>query len=65
MIVPIEEIFSDVDSDALSAQLRRVLSKYGRSLQSDRRHLLGQFQMMRVARKVVGSAASAPAPGSC
>jgi uncharacterized protein (DUF2252 family) len=54
MIVPIEEVFGGMDADALYAQLRRVLSMYGRSLQSDRRHLLGQFEMMRVARKVVG-----------
>ena len=31
-----------------------MLGKYQRSLQSDRRHLLGQFAMMQVARKVVG-----------
>jgi uncharacterized protein (DUF2252 family) len=54
MIVPIEEVFGDVQADALSAQLRRVLTKYVRSLQSDRRHLVRQFQMGRVARKVVG-----------
>ena len=43
MIVPIEEIFSDVQADALSSQLHQVLTKYVRSLQSDRRHLVGQF----------------------
>ena len=31
-----------------------VLTKYGRSLQSDRRHLVEQFEMVQVARKVVG-----------
>ena len=41
MIVPIEEVFSDVQADALYAQLHRVLTKYRRSLQSDRRHLVG------------------------
>ena len=54
MIVPIEEVFADVQADALYKQLRAVLGKYQRSLQSDRRHLLGQFAMMQVARKVVG-----------
>jgi uncharacterized protein (DUF2252 family) len=54
MIVPIEEVFSDVQADALQAELRAVLGKYQRSLQSDRRHLLGQFAMVQVARKVVG-----------
>mgnify|MGYP003694674167 CR=1 FL=1 len=54
MIVPIEEVFADVQADALYKQLRAVLGKYQRSLQSDRRHLLGQFAMVQVARKVVG-----------
>ena len=54
MIVPIEEVFADVQADALNKELRAVLGKYQRTLQSDRRHLLGQFAMMQVARKVVG-----------
>jgi hypothetical protein len=36
-----------------------------RSLLSDRRRLLEQFTLVQVARKAVGSAVSAPAPGSC
>ena len=54
MIVPIEEIFADVQADAIYDLLRTVLGKYGRTLQSDRRHLLEQFTMVQVARKVVG-----------
>ena len=54
MIVPIEEVFSDVQADAITAQIRAVLSKYRRSLQSNRRHLLEQFTLVQVARKVVG-----------
>jgi uncharacterized protein (DUF2252 family) len=53
-IVPIEEVFADVQADAIYEQIRGVLSKYGRSLQSDRRHLLKQFTLVQVARKVVG-----------
>ena len=34
--------------------IRTVLGKYRRTLQSDRRHLLEQFTMVQVARKVVG-----------
>ena len=41
MIVPIEEVFADVQADALYEQLSGVLGKYRRTLQSDRRHLLG------------------------
>jgi uncharacterized protein (DUF2252 family) len=54
MIVPVEEVFSDIQADALYKQLQAVLGKYRRSLQTDRRHLLEQFAMVQVARKVVG-----------
>jgi uncharacterized protein (DUF2252 family) len=54
MIVPVEEVFPDIQADAIYAELRTVLSKYRRTLQSDRRHLLEQFTLVQVARKVVG-----------
>ena len=54
MIVPIEEVFSGVEKDAIYKQLHSVLTQYRRSLQTDRRHLLEQFTMGHVARKVVG-----------
>ena len=54
MIVPVEEVFADVQADALYKLLGSVLGKYGRTLQSDRRHLLEQFRLVQVARKVVG-----------
>jgi uncharacterized protein (DUF2252 family) len=54
MIVAIEEVFADVQADAIYEQLRGVLGKYRRTLQSDRRHLLEQFTLVQVARKVVG-----------
>jgi uncharacterized protein (DUF2252 family) len=54
MIAPIEEVFADVQADAIYEQIRIVLGKYRRSLQSDRRHLLEQFTLVQVARKVVG-----------
>ena len=38
----------------MNEQLRDVLGKYQRTLQSDRRHLLEQFTLIQVARKVVG-----------
>ena len=53
-IVPIEELFADVAADAIYEQIRAVVSKYRRSLQSDRRHLLNEFSLKHVARKVVG-----------
>ena len=54
MIVPVEEVFADVQADALYKLLHSVLGKYRRTLQSDRRHLLEQFTLVQVARKVVG-----------
>jgi len=43
-----------VQADAIYELIRTVLGKYRRTLQSDRRHLLEQFTMVQVARKVVG-----------
>src|ERR1019366_9066112 len=54
MIVPAEEVFSDVQADELYKLIHTVLGKYRRTLQSDRRHLLEQFTLVQVARKVVG-----------
>jgi uncharacterized protein (DUF2252 family) len=54
MIMPIEEVFADVQAAAIYEQIRAVLGKYRRTLQSDRRHLLEQFTLVQVARKVVG-----------
>ena len=54
MIVPVEEVFADAQADAIYQLLHTVLGKYRRTLQSDRRHLLEQFTMVQVARKVVG-----------
>jgi hypothetical protein len=64
VVVPVEELFSDMQADTIYEELRSVVGKYRRTLQSDRRHLLEQFTLGQLARKVVGSAASAPAPGS-
>jgi uncharacterized protein (DUF2252 family) len=54
MIAPIEQVYGDIEADVIYDEIRTVLSKYGRTLQSDRRHLLGQFSLVQVARKVVG-----------
>ena len=54
MIVPVEEVFADIQAGALYQLINSVLGKYRRTLQSDRRHLLEQFTLVQVARKVVG-----------
>lgn len=53
-IVPVEEVFSDVQAEAIYELIGTVLGKYRLTLQSDRRHLLNQFTLVQMARKVVG-----------
>ncbi|MEV4620488.1 DUF2252 domain-containing protein [Asanoa sp. NPDC049573] len=53
-IVPIEEVFNDVETDMLYGLIGGVIDSYQRSLTTDRRHLLHQFDLVQVARKVVG-----------
>jgi uncharacterized protein (DUF2252 family) len=54
MIVPVEDVFSDVQADAVYEQIRTVIDTYRRTLQAGQRHLLDQFTLVQVARKVVG-----------
>jgi uncharacterized protein (DUF2252 family) len=54
LIVPIEELVPDVERGQLMERLHRLLRSYRRTLQSDRRHLLENFRLVQVARKVVG-----------
>jgi uncharacterized protein (DUF2252 family) len=54
LIEPVEEVFPDEQAGAIYEQVRQTLGKYQRTLQSDRRHLLEQFTLVQVARKVVG-----------
>jgi uncharacterized protein (DUF2252 family) len=54
LIVPIEELFTDQETSSINSQLGALVGKYRRTLQSDRRHLLEQFSLIHVARKVVG-----------
>ncbi len=54
LLVPTEELFSREMSDELRSSFRRLVRGYRRSLQTDRRHLLEEFQLVQIARKVVG-----------
>ena len=54
VVVPVEELFADMQADTIYEELRSVVGKYRRTLQSDRRHLLEQFTLVQLARKVVG-----------
>jgi uncharacterized protein (DUF2252 family) len=53
LIVPIEDLV-DMHPEELTESLRAIIHSYRRSLQGDRRHLLEGFELMHVARKVVG-----------
>jgi hypothetical protein len=50
----VEELFPDLESEAIYHQMGDLIGKYRKTLQSDRRHLLEQFELVQVARKVVG-----------
>ncbi len=54
LIQPVEELFGGMGQDEIMDWLRAVLRNYRSTLQSDRRHLLEDFQMIHAARKVVG-----------
>ncbi len=54
LIVPVTELFSDSDADQLFGQIGALLRSYRRTLSTDRRHLLEQFSLVDMARKVVG-----------
>jgi len=54
LVQPVEELFEGIDREQLTESLRATLRRYRRTLQSDRRHLLEEFRLAHVARKVVG-----------
>ena len=54
LIEPIEDILTGQSYDDLRFALHELVAKYRQTLQSDRRHLLEEFQVVHMARKVVG-----------
>jgi uncharacterized protein (DUF2252 family) len=54
LIVPLQDLLPGAERDALEEQLRELVERYSHSLQSDRRHLLRQYRVVDMARKVVG-----------
>ncbi|WP_438828814.1 DUF2252 domain-containing protein [Streptomyces klenkii] len=54
LLVPLGDLMTGDRRAELEERLRRLVERYGRSLASDRRHLLDQFRMADAARKVVG-----------
>jgi uncharacterized protein (DUF2252 family) len=55
LVVPIDELIPEATQQvSLEAQLSGMISTYGRTLETDRRFLLEQFDFCDMARKVVG-----------
>ncbi|MFE4549340.1 DUF2252 domain-containing protein [Streptomyces sp. NPDC056785] len=54
LITPFADLLADGERGTLEKQIRRMIERYGRSLQSDRRFLMEQYRVVDMARKVVG-----------
>jgi len=54
LVVPLEQALPNADRDRIEVEIRRLLAGYRRTLQPDRRHLLGGYEFVDMARKVVG-----------
>ncbi len=54
LIETIEELLPDRTRDEFSEQMRTMVREYRATLASDRRHLLEQYEVIDMARKVVG-----------
>ncbi|MFC8175455.1 DUF2252 domain-containing protein [Streptomyces sp. NPDC057242] len=54
LVTPLADLLPDDRRDRLERQIRRLIKRYGKTLQSDRRFLLEQYRVADMARKVVG-----------
>ena len=54
LVVPIGELADSMTSEQIVDGMKSLLTQYRRTLTADRRHLLHQFTLTDVARKVVG-----------
>ncbi len=54
LIVPIEELVEHASVEETMEELRKIIRAYRRTLASDRKHLLSDFEFVHLARKVVG-----------
>ena len=54
LIVPVEDVFSDVEAQLIEDMVYGSLRSYRRTLPADRRHLLESYRFVHLARKVVG-----------
>ncbi len=54
LLVPVAELYSAVDAEAIEESIHETIRSYRRSLQGDRRRLLESYRFVDLARKVVG-----------
>jgi len=55
LLVPVDELIpAEIDRSVFVAELQGLIAKYQRTLETDRRYLLHQFEYCDMARKVVG-----------
>src|SRR5262249_14799692 len=54
LIVPIEDLATDIPREKIVEQVRSMVRGYRRTLETDRRHLLEQYRLVHLAHKVVG-----------
>lgn len=54
LIVPVEDLFTEHAAEDVYEAIRRLIAGYAGTLQPNRRHLLSQFRLIQMARKVVG-----------
>jgi uncharacterized protein (DUF2252 family) len=54
LVVPLEELYPEVQLEQVVGLFRDILRRYRQSLPTDRRHLLEKYRFSQMARKVVG-----------
>jgi uncharacterized protein (DUF2252 family) len=54
IVVPIEDLMPETPADSLFHDMQELIEGYSRSLSPERRHLLAQYRLVHMARKVVG-----------
>jgi uncharacterized protein (DUF2252 family) len=55
LIVPLADLLpGEMDATGMEQEVKGLLAKYRRTLETDRRHLLEQYDFVDIARKVVG-----------
>ncbi len=54
LIMPVEHLLEGIDPDVVRDGMHKIVRSYRRTLESDRGHLLEQYRLVHLARKVVG-----------